>query len=176
MKIRRDAVAVSSVLFTIALLMMAPVMWWNAMTGWESNPFDSGELYRAFDRYAPSGFASLAVIAIGLIVAWMGYIRLVRWTWFVMFLIVWAWYFPLFMLMNPSLMNASGWRHIDIIETLATAIRESGLSRSFVEECVAFVLMVLALVLPLKAFTLRRGSGSGGSGCANSGAPKEPEI
>lgn len=176
MKTHRGALAVSTVLFTIALLMMAPAAWSNAMSGWESNPFDSGELYRAFDRYAPSGFASLAVIAIGLIVAWMGYIRGVRWTWFVMFLIVWAWYFPLFMLMNPSLMNASGWRHIDIIETLATAIRESGLSRSFVEECVAFMLMVVALVLPLKAFTLRRGGGSGESGCANSGAPKEPDI
>lgn len=173
MRVRHDAVAVSSVLFTIALLMMAPVMWWNAMTGWESNPFDSGELYRAFDRYAPSGFASLAVIAIGLIVAWMGYIRLVRWTWFVMFLIVWAWYFPLSMLPNLQ-----GWPHIYIIGWLdiGTAIREPGMSRIYVKECLAFLLMLIALILPLRAFIWGRGSRSGEPGWPNSGAPKKPEI
>ena len=137
------------------------------------NPFDSDELglYRAPDSWSPIGFASLAIIAIGLIVAWTGYIRGVRWTWFVMFLVVWGWDFPLWML--PSL---QGWPHNDIIGTLAYGIREPGMARVFAEDFLAFMLMLVALNLPLPAFTSGRKSRSGESGCANPGTPKSPEI
>jgi len=40
--------------------------------------------------------ACLAVILIGLIITWTGYIKRERWTWFVMFIVVWAWAFPAF--------------------------------------------------------------------------------
>jgi hypothetical protein len=40
------------------------------------------------------GAVSLTVIAIGLIVTWMGYVR-IRWTWFVMFALVWGWAYPI---------------------------------------------------------------------------------
>jgi len=160
LKIRRDAVAVSSLLFTVALLMPTPAMWRVAVTGCESNPWDSGELYRAADCFAPAGFASLAVIAIGLIVAWTGYIKGVRWTWFVMFVIVWGWEFPVLIL--PYLHPWTG--VADIAQSLASAVRESlvarpwsGLARDFLEVSLAFMLMVLALVLPLKTFIVGRG-------------------
>jgi hypothetical protein len=176
MRVRHDGVAASSVLFTIGLLMMARTAWWNAMSGWGPNPynpFDSDELglYRAADSWSPIGFASLAIIAIGLIVAWTGYIRGVRWTWFVMFLIVWGWDFPLWIL--PSL---QGWPHNDIIGTLEYGIREPGMSRVFAEDFLAFMLMLVALNLPLKAFTVGRRRGPGESGCAGSGTPKKPGI
>jgi hypothetical protein len=103
---------------------------------------------------------------------WTGYIRRVRWTWFVMFLIVWAWDFPILIL--PYL---HGWRHIDIFAAISDAWYESGLSRIFVEVSLAFVLMVFALVFPLlEAFAVGRWGGPGEPGCAHSGAPDKPEI
>ena len=154
MKIRRDIVAVSSILFTFALLIPAPAMWNVAVTVRENGPWVSGPLYRFQDCFAPTGLASLAVIAIGLIVTWAGYIKGVRWTWFVMFVIVWVWAFPVLMLpLHP-------WTDMALFApTLASALKESGMARSAMEVILAFLLMVLALILPVKTFILGRGGG-----------------
>ena len=91
------------------------------MTLFQSGPYESNpEFYREIDYFAPVGFASLAVIAIGLIVTWFGYIKGVRWTWFVMFVIVWVWAFPVMM---PFLHR---WRAYTFTTTLAAAIRGTG--------------------------------------------------
>ena len=96
------------------------------------------------------GVVSLAVILIGLIVTWAGYIKGVRWTWFVMFVIVWVWAFPVLLLPYLQL-----WRNVvAITEWLPDAIKQSGPSRDFVEVVLIFVLMVLALVLPVKTLFL----------------------
>ncbi|MGH9603899.1 MAG: hypothetical protein ACRD24_16085, partial [Terriglobales bacterium] len=100
MRIRRDVTFVSSVLFTIALLWPMPAMLENAWT-WRRITFPVTEQVSIQNYYAPVGFASLAIIFIGLMVTWTGYIRRVRWTWFVMFTIVWVWAFPVLLL--PSL-------------------------------------------------------------------------
>jgi len=100
--------------------------------------------------YAAVGITSLAIIAIGLIVTWAGYIKGVRWTWFVMFVIVWVWAFPVLLLPYLQL-----WRNVvAITEWLPDAIKQSGPSRDFVEVVLIFVLMVLALVLPVKTLFL----------------------
>jgi len=39
----------------------------------------------------------MALISIGLIVTWTGYVKAVRSAWFIMFIIVWFWAFPLFL-------------------------------------------------------------------------------
>ncbi len=169
---RGAALAVSSILFTIGLLMLAPVMWGDAVTLFQSDPYQSNlELYRVIDSFAPVGFASLALILIGLVVAWFGYIKGVRWTWFVMFVIVWVWAFPVLML--PYLHR---WAQVSLIATLEDAIRGNGIGRSFVEVALAILLMVLALLLPLKTFIPRRAGGPGQSGRANSGAPDKPTL
>lgn len=156
MKIRRDPVAVSSILFTVALLMLVPAMWTDASFVWESSlwgvssSLDGPQMGSCF---APAGIASLAIIAIGLIVTWAGYIKGVRWTWFVMFVIVWVWAFPFFILQYvhhpPSV--------TPLIPGLASAIRERGSARDFVEVVLIFLLMLVALVLPAKTFLLGRG-------------------
>lgn len=158
MKIRRVVLAVSSILLTFALLLPVPLMWRAAADLCNSNRWASGPLYRFHDCDAPLGFASLAAIAIGLIVTWAGYIRGVRWTWFVMLVIVWVWGFPVLMLQylhlppNPK---------AAFVQTLASALKESAMARTFMELVLAFLLMVLALVLPLKTFI--RGQGGGAS-------------
>lgn len=151
MKFRRDAVAISCILFTGTLLVLVPAMWTNASFGWESGfggvsgSLDTVEIGSC---YAPVGVASLAVIAIGLIVTWAGYFRGVRWTWFVMFVIVWVWALPLFILQyvqHPP--SATG-----LISGIGTAVRERGPARDFVESVLIFLLMLIALVLPAKKF------------------------
>jgi len=152
--------------------MLAPLMWGHAVSLLQSGPYESNpELYRVFDYFAPLGFASLALIVIGLVVAWFGYIRGVRWTWFVMFVIVWVWAFPDLML--PYLHR---WTAETLYVTLAAAIRGEAIARSFVQVALEILLMVLALVLPLKTFIPGRGGGPGESGRADSGAPDKPTL
>lgn len=155
MKIRRDAVAVSSFLFTLALLIPLPVMLGNAWTVPQTSIEITAQV--AIPNYsAPIGFASLAVIVIGLIVIWTGYIKGVRWTWFVMFVVVWLWAFPVLLL--PTLQPGEHGMAI-LLATLKSAISESGPARVISEVILAFVLMLVALVLPVKTFILGRGVG-----------------
>ncbi len=159
MKIRRDALAISSILFTLALLWLVPPMLENARATYQSRLRDISSTPEAgiaqdqvvIPNYdAPIGFASLAVIGIGLIVTWAGYIRGVRWTWFVMFVIVWVWAFPVLLL--PELQVP-----IAPIKEWLPELRESGQARNFVGLVLIFLLMALALILPAKAFILGRG-------------------
>jgi hypothetical protein len=88
-KFRRDAVFVSSVLFTVAFACLIPPMWSNALAGRHTQDLDAA--WTAIARLIHElGIASLAIIFIGLIVKWMGYVNKIRWTWFVMFIIVWV--------------------------------------------------------------------------------------
>lgn len=93
MKIRRDAAFVSSVLFTVAFVCLIAPCWANALAGRHTQDLDAAwrEVARLIHQ---DGVASLAIICIGLIVTWMGYVNKIRWTWFVMFIIVWGWAFP----------------------------------------------------------------------------------
>ena len=167
MKIRRDVLAVSSVLFTMALLMLAPDMWWDAATIRDPGLMgESHPLYRVFDCFAPMGFASLAVIVVGLIVTWAGFIRGVPWTWFVMFVILWGWDFPVFMLLYVH-----RWKDFEFIGMIASGIWYGGLARVFVEYALTFLLMVFALVNPVIAFISGGRGGPGRSERTNLGVP-----
>ena len=125
--------------------------------------------------YAPLGITSLAIIAIGLLVTWAGYVKGARWTWFVVFVIVWVWAFPVCLL--PYLYLWDGGYYVP--EALRAALHGDWIARDFLKVALAFLLMVLALVLPAKTFVLGQGGGPGGSGRANPGAPDKralPEI
>ena len=67
-----------------------------------------------------------------------------------MFVIVWGWAFPVLMLPFFYPWNSTVSIAQTLTETLASAIGESGISRTFVEVALEFLLMVLALVLPVK--------------------------
>jgi hypothetical protein len=159
LKIRHDTVAVSSVLFTIALLMQAPPMiefsrathetkFREIATGAEGSAV--GDQIAIPNDFAPVGIASLTIIAIGLVVTWTGYIKGFRWTYFVMFVIVWLWAFPVLML--PLVQLYPIWRTVEWIALIKGAISENGVGRATVGPVVAFLLMLIALVLPLKTF------------------------
>jgi hypothetical protein len=159
LNIRRDPVAVSSMLFTFALLMLTPAMWRAAANLRESSLWGYGSSTMDWppNCFAPAGIASLAVIAIGLTVTWAGFIRRIRWTWFVMFVIVWMWAFPVLIL--PYLLP---WRAVETMaQSFASSISAGGPARNFVEVLLLFLLMLLALVLPVKTFIRGRRSGPG---------------
>ncbi|MBZ5562517.1 MAG: hypothetical protein LAP13_08850 [Acidobacteriia bacterium] len=170
MKIRRDAVALSSILLTVALLMLAPRAFDLASTTHQSRFRDIatgadasavGDQIAIPNYYAPLGIASLTIIAIGLVVTWTGYIKGSRWTYFVMFVIVWLWAFPVLML---PLLHAviPSWRTLEWTRLIKEAISENSVGRAIVVPFVAFLLMVLGLALPVKTFLLGPGSSTRG--------------
>ena len=111
MRIRSDSVFVSSVLHTVALVFLV----WAGLGNY---------------------FSGSAVILIGLIVVWTGYVKRSRSAWFVMFAIVWLWAFPIF-----------------VLPFLAGTLRgKLELSLSEMESALVFCLMVTGLVLPIRKF------------------------
>ena len=149
MRVRADSALIASVLFTIALLCLIPPCLANALTGRNKMALatlDAG--FRAVARMTGTlGVACLAMILIGLIVTWTGYIKRVRWAWLVMFVLAWAWAFPLFVL--PWF--TAPWV-VTFPEVLYSAIYVAGLPRIAVESVLVFLLMVVALLLPIKSF------------------------
>ncbi len=134
MKVRHDPVFVSCLLFTIALLFRVPECLSNAA-------------YRKDVLLQAVGFASLANIAVGLVVVWTGFIKRYRWAWLVMFLIVSVWAFPVFLL--PIFRGK-----IDVTfgEWLEEAWRWPGSVRIYTVNIVLVSIMMVALLLPLKSF------------------------
>ena len=106
------------------------------------------------------GELTLALVFIGLIVTWTGYLNKVRWTWFVMFILVSGLAIPLGIfpwLMHPKVF-------LDIPGLLVNAWKgEPGPARPILEEISIFLLMVIALLLPAKSFFSRRAGPAVGS-------------
>jgi ABC-type Fe3+ transport system permease subunit len=152
-RIRADSVSISSVLLTIALRCLIPASWGNAWSGHNEvvlAQLDAG-LRAAAATMSYVGFASLAIILIGLVVLWTGYVKRDRSAWFVMFIVVWLWAFPLFMF---PFVSALVHRNIVLTfsETLYDAISGPGSPRSAVESVLTFSLMMIGLALPMRRF------------------------
>lgn len=153
MRMRADLALVSSVLFTIALLNLIPAGLWYL-----SSPTDAVKLARLDEGLRAQsqawhylGIASLAIILMGLIVTWIGYVRRRRSAWFVMFVVTWAWAFPFFAW--PYL---KGPRVFTLPEWIFNAIYEPGSPRTAAQLVVTVSLMVVALLLPTKSFFFAR--------------------
>ncbi len=153
MKIRRDAVFVSSLLLTVAFLLLVPTVWRNAQSGipfWHFgqaaredrallDSMGSGVVDSAL-LLGQCGLAGLATILVALIVIWKGYVKKLQWTWFVMLIIVWGWYFPLFI--YQALSYARGF---DVIRWLSSSLWAW-----------IFFVMLAALILPVRSFFANR--------------------
>ena len=154
MKIRWNALLVSSVLFTIALLLPLPAMLENAAT-WRQDAFPV-EQGADYNYYAPIGLASLTIIVIGLIVTWAGYIRGLRWTWFVLLTITLGWGFAV--VCRPYYLVK--WRDFPpLAEWLPIALREPGPHRVFGKVLLTLLLMIISVLLPIRSFLRRQTPG-----------------
>jgi hypothetical protein len=150
MKIRTDSAFVSSVLFTIALACLVPMFWANVIT--DRDRIQLAKLGDGFrldaQRMSDLSVVCLAVVLIGLIVLWTGYVKRTRASWGVMFVVVWLWAFPLLVL---PLFTREG---LSIREWLYTVIYYRGAS-PWAKSNLVFLLMVIALLLPVKSFFLK---------------------
>jgi len=160
MRIRADSVVVSSVLHTIALLFLIQAALWNYSFGRyhaSSSEMDLAGWNVAAQTAHLLGVACLAVIVIGLIVVWTGYIRRSRAAWLVMFVIVWFWAYPIFLhpFLGPVL---RGRLSLPVSEVLYNAVSGPGFCRSMLETSLVFSIMVIALVLPIRRFLAKQGT------------------
>jgi hypothetical protein len=156
-RVRPDSVFISSILHTIALLsFIHPALWYY---GAPIDPaavarFDAAvqqELYA--DHYF--GVTCLAIILIGLIVVWTGYAKRSRPAWFVMFVIVWFWAFPVFI--RPVVVRlARGEFMLTFPEFFYHVISGSGMITQVLRSIPMFLLMVIALALPMGRFFIAR--------------------
>ena len=148
MRTRADSVFISGVLFTVALVSLIPAALCNALAGRELATLDAG--FRAEAQTAHDlGIACLVIILIGAIVIWTGYVKRARSGWLVMFIVVWFWAFPLFILPLASAL-VHGRIVLTFSETLYDAISEGAGPRSAAESVMIFSLMVIALLLPIR--------------------------
>ncbi len=149
MRIRADSVFISSVLFTIALLGLIRAARWYYFSGTDEVAIAKLDVgFRLEAQTAHNfGVACLAIILIGLIVIWTGYVKRARSAWLVMFVVTWAWAFPLF-----ALPNLRGPKVFTLPEWIYNAVYEPGYPRSAAQLVVIFSLMVVALLLPMKSF------------------------
>lgn len=156
MKIRHDAVFVSCVIFTIAFLLLIPTSWGNAQAGHDKAALESmgSELANYAVLLGQCGVAGLAVILLTLTVVWKGYIKKLQWTWFVMFVIVLGWYFPLFVL--PSMKYLEGF---NLIKWLSSLEHPSSWSFNPPVWVLIFLMMLAALTLPARSFFRKQGNG-----------------
>jgi hypothetical protein len=141
------------VLFTIALLWLVPWCFEDVLAGRDVVHQHDFGLRLYLQETAALGFASLAVILIGLITTWAGYIKNVRWAWFVMFVIVWGWAFPVMAFPDFVYPLYRGALQIpSFSDLIGAAFSKPGVARTIAHEMVVFILMVIALVLPIKSF------------------------
>jgi small-conductance mechanosensitive channel len=152
MKIRLDAVLISSVLFTISLLALVPHNLKYASTWRQAYTEETDRLF-AQNFFMPMGFAALAIVLVGLIVIWMGYIKRTRWTWFVMFVIVWVYVFPVFAL--PTFLLAHAMESFSWSGWVWEAVKSPGADREFAKGPAEFLVMLIALFLPVRSFFRR---------------------
>jgi len=98
MRVRLDSVFVSSILHTIALLFFVRPALWYYHAAAASDVLPRLEAGSQGESYADHrfGVVCFAIILIGLVVIWTGYVKRSRLAWFVMFVIVWFWAFPVF--------------------------------------------------------------------------------
>ncbi len=156
MRVRPDSVFVSSILHTIALLFFVrPALWYYRVASDRAAVarLDPGFQGKAFADHR-FGVACLVIILIGLIVVWTGYTKRSRPAWFVMFVIVWFWAFPVFML--PVVVGLMRAKEFTFFELLYDAISGPGWTQSVARTILIFLLMVAGLALPMGRFFIAR--------------------
>lgn len=156
MRIRRDVTFISAVLFTIALAAWVP---WSLslISTWRREYLEFSDAVSIQNFYPLMGFAGLAFVLIGLIVTWSGYMQRSRWAWFVMFIIVWVYVFPAYMLPVVRVLFRTDPARAGLIwDAVKDAAKHGGPNRDFLKAPLDFLLMLVALFLPVGSFFRRR--------------------
>ena len=149
MRIRLDTVSVSSVLLTICLLSLVPSNLKFAGT-WNERLIWMTDRVARLNYESSIAFASLALIIIGITVIWTGYQKRSRWSWFIMAIFVWVYFIPVYVLDMFLDIRRVGWPWWPAV------VREAMEGRPFpqgaIRALVTLTLMLIALLLPMRAF------------------------
>jgi hypothetical protein len=132
---------IASILMTISLLLVLPFSV-RLLGTWRERSIEIAKGYGIQNFYVPMGLASLTFVCIGLVVTWTTFQEMRRSAWFVLLLVAFLFYLPVLILGY----NVVNWWVI--LQTVGT----SELSKDVVRHHVGFVLMILALLLPMKGF------------------------
>jgi hypothetical protein len=170
MKISCNATLTSAVLLSLCLVTMIPAGLRNASTWRDFKLFAPG-LQQIQNYLVFFGFFILGFVMIGLIVLWTGYRKRERWAWFVMLIILLCFVFPFNVLPVLMLIRTGNLQWSYLLGFLGVFLDEGswhclkstffGCNCSVGIICVSvamqigllkFLVMLIALLLPVKAF------------------------
>jgi biopolymer transport protein ExbD len=178
-KVRCSTTSISAFVLSLCLVTILPAALSNASTWNElSIRLPYGGIWNFL---APLGFAYLGIAAIGLIVLWTGYRKRERWAWFVMLVVLLFFYFPssvlpvllqirrfgwlcLLELLGAFRVGGWGWWHCWILSWRPNY--SVGIACASILELIGllnFLVMLVALLLPVKAFFWQSGPSQPGA-------------
>ena len=97
-----------------------------------------------------AGLAFLTIIIVALIVIWTGVVKGTRVAWVIMAVIVWVWALPF--MTWPVLRHGHRWTLSELCEWIVGAWREDTFARTVLIDTAMFLLMLVGLILPVRAF------------------------
>ncbi|HEY4358645.1 MAG TPA: hypothetical protein VGN16_23060 [Acidobacteriaceae bacterium] len=148
MKHLRSTPEISALLLSLGLVTFIPGIL-RLISTWRQLYFPA-EGYREQNMLMPMGCFALGFVIIGLTVLWTGYRKKQRWAWFVMLVILLCFVFPanVLPLLLDSMQNG-GFRlslWFDVIR------KGEWLYIQFALEVLTFVVMMIALLMPIRYF------------------------
>lgn len=153
MRYRLDTVLVSSIILSLSLAALIPPNLSFAST-WRLEYLHEGPRFSTQNYLMPIGFASLAIVMVSLIVVWAAYRKTARWAWFCMLIVVGLFVFPVYVL--PLLLHVIHSGHpghwSEWSAWIGSAARAPGLDRDAIKGPCNFLVMSIALLLPVRSF------------------------
>jgi hypothetical protein len=148
-RVRFDRVTVSSVLFSLCLLILMSWSFKWAAT-WPTRVVWVMDRVGRLNYEASNAFAELALEIIALIVIWTSYQKRMRWSWFVMVVFVSVCFLPVYLLDVLLDVKRVGWQWWPAV------VRDARAGRPFavgaLGEIAISTLMVIALLVPVGEF------------------------
>lgn len=149
MRIRKTTTLISGSVLSICLLTFIPVGLKFAST-WKELYFE-GNGFKEQNYLVLIGCSSLGFVLIGLVVLWTGYRKQDRWAWLVLLIIILLFVFPGNVL-PPLLISAQNGGGVEWSYWLGVKWWRDPLGMKFALGFINFVIMLLALLLPIRAF------------------------
>jgi hypothetical protein len=160
MKGRFDRVLVSSLLMTVCLVSLVPSNLKSAST-WQQRVFIFDNVAR-YNYESLLAFASLALVVIGLTVVWTGFHARLRSAWFIMFVITWVYFFPVYLVDAVLESRRIGWPYGAAL--VQEALEGRPFAQTTVRSIAILVVMLISLLLPLGDFFGKKARGSSSRG------------
>ena len=153
MRYRLNTVLVSSIILSLSLAALIPPNLSFAST-WRRQYLQGGPGFWTQNYLMPIGFASLAIVMVSLIVVWAAYLKTARWAWFCMLIVVWIFVFPVYVLplLLHIIQSGNPRRWSDWSAWIGSAVRAPGVDRDAIKGPCDFLIMGIALLLPVRSF------------------------